>query len=119
MVRPASEGGGGRARARAAARHRDAPRRPGAGGGRWYRDYTGSVRDIATTINQGWFYTGQESIHLGERRGTEPVGFPKRACVVCVQNHDQVGNRAMGDRLHVKVELPAYRAATALLACVP
>jgi 1,4-alpha-glucan branching enzyme len=39
--------------------------------------------------------------------------------VHCLQNHDQVGNRAMGDRLHHVVTLPAYRAASALLLLSP
>lgn len=37
----------------------------------------------------------------------------------CIQNHDQVGNRALGDRLTEFVSLPAYRAASALLLLSP
>ena len=33
-------------------------------------------------------------------RGTDPGRVPMHRFVVCVQNHDQVGNRALGDRLH-------------------
>jgi maltooligosyltrehalose trehalohydrolase len=39
--------------------------------------------------------------------------------VVCIQNHDQVGNRARGERLHHQVELPTWRAATVLLLTSP
>ena len=85
----------------------------------YYRDYTGTTEDLATTINQGWFYTGQHSIHLDEPRGTDPVGIEPWKFTICLQNHDQVGNRAFGDRLHHKVELAAYRAATALLLTCP
>jgi len=85
----------------------------------YYRDYQGTADEIATTINQGWFYTGQQSIHLDEPRGTDPVGIEPRRFVVCLQNHDQVGNRAFGDRLHQGIELPAYRAATALFLMLP
>jgi maltooligosyltrehalose trehalohydrolase len=85
----------------------------------YYRDYTGSTRDIATTINQGWFYTGQPSVHMAERRGTDPVGIEPRKFVFCLQNHDQIGNRAFAERLHHQIDLAAYRAASALLLCVP
>ena len=39
--------------------------------------------------------------------------------VICLQNHDQVGNRALGERLHHQIDPAAYRAATALLLCAP
>ena len=42
-----------------------------------------------------------------------------RKCVVCLQNHDQVGNRAMGDRLHQEIDTASWRAASALLLTVP
>jgi maltooligosyltrehalose trehalohydrolase len=85
----------------------------------YYRDYSGSIEDLATTINQGWFYTGEYSVHLDEPRGTDPVGIPARRFVVALQNHDQVGNRPHGDRLHHQVDPAAYRAAIALLLCSP
>jgi maltooligosyltrehalose trehalohydrolase len=119
MLRPPSEGGWGLDGVWADDFHHEVRRHLGGDDEGYYRDYTGSIRDIATTINQGWFYTGQTSAHLQESRGTEPVGFSKRACIVCLQNHDQVGNRAMGDRLHHTIEPAALRAASALLACVP
>ncbi len=85
----------------------------------YYRDYTGSVADLAETINRGWFFRGQVSEHLGKPRGTDPTGLPPRAFVVCLQNHDQVGNRAFGERLHHQIDLAAYRAASVLLLCLP
>ena len=36
-------------------------------------------------------------------RGTDPSHVPMRASIVCLQNHDQIGNRAFGDRLHHSV----------------
>jgi maltooligosyltrehalose trehalohydrolase len=44
---------------------------------------------------------------------------PPPRFVHCIQNHDQVGNRALGDRLHHQVGLDAYRAASALLLLSP
>jgi maltooligosyltrehalose trehalohydrolase len=85
----------------------------------YYEDYEASVPDLATTICQGWFYTGQHSRHLSGARGTDPAGIPRRKFVICLQNHDQIGNRAYGDRLHHAVALDGYRAASAVLLLAP
>jgi maltooligosyltrehalose trehalohydrolase len=45
--------------------------------------------------------------------------FPPSAFVHCIQNHDQVGNRAMGERLDQDIPLPVYRALSALLLLSP
>ena len=85
----------------------------------YYRDYTGSMSNLARTLNQGWHFTGQYSSYLQEDRGTDPTGIPPRRFVFCIQNHDQIGNRAFGDRLHHQIELAAYRAVSVLLLCAP
>jgi maltooligosyltrehalose trehalohydrolase len=85
----------------------------------YYRDYSGTAEDLARTINQGWFFIGQHSIHLNKPRGTDPAGLSPRAFVICLQNHDQVGNRAFGERLHHQIDLASYRAASTLLLCSP
>lgn len=85
----------------------------------YYRDFAGTTADIATTVRQGWFFTGQYSEHLQEPRGTDPAGVPAERFVVCLQNHDQVGNRALGDRLHHGVDGATYRAASVLLLTLP
>jgi maltooligosyltrehalose trehalohydrolase len=85
----------------------------------YYQDFSGDVADLVTTLRQGWFFTGQHSAHLGERRGTDPAGLRPEQFVVCIQNHDQIGNRADGARLNHEVDLATYRALSALLAFVP
>jgi maltooligosyltrehalose trehalohydrolase len=85
----------------------------------YYRDYAGTVADLVETIQKGWFYSGQHSEHWNEPRGTESAGIPPYRFVYCLQNHDQIGNRAMGERLHHQIDLAAYRTATALLLCCP
>jgi maltooligosyltrehalose trehalohydrolase len=52
-------------------------------------------------------------------RGTDPSSVPLRQCIVCLQNHDQIGNRAFGDRLHHGVDAARWRAASALLLTCP
>jgi maltooligosyltrehalose trehalohydrolase len=85
----------------------------------YYEDFTGTTVDLATTIREGWFYRGQFSVHQGKPRGTAPTGVPPCRMVVCIQNHDQVGNRPFGRRLHHQIEPALYRALTALLLFTP
>lgn len=85
----------------------------------YFADFTDRVADVATTLRQGWFFTGQYAEFFGEQRGTDPRGLDPSAFVVCIQNHDQVGNRAFGDRLHTAVSAEAYRAASVLLLLAP
>jgi maltooligosyltrehalose trehalohydrolase len=84
----------------------------------YFRCFSGQTGDIATTIRRGWFFVGRGGGEC-ESRGTDPSGIPLHRFVFCLQNHDQVGNRAFGDRLHHQVDLAAYRAAAALLLCAP
>jgi maltooligosyltrehalose trehalohydrolase len=85
----------------------------------YFRDYSGSAGDLASTIRRGWFYSGQHSRHFGRVRGTDPAGLSPERFVFCLQNHDQIGNRALGRRLHHDVDLAAYRAASVLLLTAP
>ena len=84
----------------------------------YYADFTGTAADIAATIRKGWFYCGQYAAYFGKNRGTDPCVLPPPAFVVCLQNHDQIGNRAMGERLNHLVDPASYRAASALLLLV-
>lgn len=85
----------------------------------YYCDYSGTAEDLATTIRKGWFFCGQFSTHLGKARGTDPAAVAPRRSVICLQNHDQIGNRALGERLHHQIDSAAYRAAAALALCSP
>jgi maltooligosyltrehalose trehalohydrolase len=85
----------------------------------YFRDFSGSAADIARTVRQGWYYRGQYADHFGGPRGTEPRGIPCSRFVAFLQNHDQVGNRAFGDRLHHTIDPATYRAASALLLLLP
>jgi len=85
----------------------------------YFRDFAGNAGELAAIFRQGWLFTGQHSVHHRAPRGTDPSRVPLRMSVVCVQNHDQVGNRALGDRLHHRIDAASWRAATALLLTVP
>jgi maltooligosyltrehalose trehalohydrolase len=85
----------------------------------YFSDYSGSMEDIVATLRRGWFYEGQVSKNHEKPRGTPAEGLPPRGFVHCIQNHDQVGNRAFGDRLTESVGLDVYRALSALLLLSP
>lgn len=85
----------------------------------YYADFSGTTDELARALRQGWLFTGERSRHLGYARGSDPAGLPKRKFVICLQNHDQIGNRALGDRLNHAIDPAAYRAASALLLLAP
>jgi len=76
----------------------------------YYEDF-GDVRHLAGTLKQGWYYAGQYSRHRQKRHGNHPPPFKGSNYVVCTQNHDQVGNRALGERLSSLVNLESLKLA--------
>ena len=85
----------------------------------YYEDFQDATRLLARCLAEGFAYQGETSPHLGKSRG-EPSGhLASTAFVVCLQNHDQIGNRAMGERLSTLAEPGHLRAATALLLLSP
>jgi maltooligosyltrehalose trehalohydrolase len=85
----------------------------------YYVDYTGTAAELAETLRRGWLFVGQHSRHQEAPRGTDPSAVEMRRCVICVQNHDQIGNRAFGDRLHHTVDSASWRAAVVILLVAP
>ena len=85
----------------------------------YYGDFQDATALLARCLAEGFAYQGQVAPHLGRNRG-EPSGhLATTAFVMCLQNHDQIGNRAMGDRLTTLADPAALRAATALLLLCP
>jgi len=85
----------------------------------YYGDFAGHTRELATILREGWLFSGAYSGHTKGPRGTSAARVPMHRFVVCVQNHDQIGNRAFGDRLHHQVEPATWRAVSVLLLTVP
>ena len=119
IVRPPEDGGWGLDAVWADDLHHHLRRLSAGDRDGYYEDYSGSLADIATTIRQGWFYRGQSSAYQGKPRGTDPAGVPLERMVVCLQNHDQIGNRPFGERLNRQIEPALFRALSALLLCLP
>jgi maltooligosyltrehalose trehalohydrolase len=85
----------------------------------YYGDYAGTTVEIARTIEQGFLPQSQIVSATGEAHVAAVTSEPGSAFVFCIQNHDQVGNRAFGERLHHQIDLGRYAAASALLLCCP
>jgi maltooligosyltrehalose trehalohydrolase len=64
----------------------------------YYQDF-GTIHHLAKTISNGWYYDGIYAPHRERRHGNSPLKLEPNQFVVCIQNHDQVGNRALGDRI--------------------
>ncbi len=82
--------------------------------------FSGNAADLARTIQRGWFYEGAPFPFWKNRpRGAPAAHLAASAFVYCIENHDQAGNRALGERLGHLVEPAVYRAASALLGLTP
>lgn len=64
----------------------------------YYADF-GSLQQVVKTFNHAWVYDGNFSPHRRKKFGTFTAGQPGQRFVIFTQNHDQTGNRMMGDRL--------------------
>jgi maltooligosyltrehalose trehalohydrolase len=87
----------------------------------YYADYAGTLDEVASCIERGWLYEGQATPRSGfaTPRGTPARARPAYQFVYALQNHDQVGNRAFGERLHHQIDPDRYRAASTLLLFLP
>jgi maltooligosyltrehalose trehalohydrolase len=119
LVRPVAEGGMGLDGVWADDFHHQMRRRLAGDRDGYFADFSGSTADIADTVTRGFFYRGQTVERLQRPRGSETQGVPLERFVFCVQNHDQIGNRALGERLHQQIDPAAFRAALALLLLAP
>ncbi|MGA2125862.1 MAG: malto-oligosyltrehalose trehalohydrolase [Xanthobacteraceae bacterium] len=87
----------------------------------YYADYADDpAARLARCLAEGFDYQGEPSRHRnGEPRGTPSADLPPTAFVLFLQNHDQIGNRALGERLTALAEPAALEAAIALQMLCP
>ena len=81
-----------------------------------FQDATNQLRRI---LAEGFAYQGETPPGADRGRGEPSADLPTSAFVIFLQNHDQIGNRAMGERLSRLAEPQAIRAATALMLLSP
>jgi maltooligosyltrehalose trehalohydrolase len=84
----------------------------------YYGDFTGD-HHLPRAIGEGFAFQGEPSRYWGRPRGTPSRDLPAERFVIFVQNHDQVGNRAQGERLGSLVPFGAVKLAAGLLFVAP
>ena len=84
----------------------------------YYQDY-GSIKQLADAIQAGFVYSGGYSRYRRRRHGSPSRDLPGQRFVVCTQNHDQVGNRMLGERLSALVSFESLKLAAGLLLLAP
>ncbi|QSA99029.1 malto-oligosyltrehalose trehalohydrolase [Methylococcus sp. EFPC2] len=89
--------------------------------GGYYRDYSDRPMDqLGRCLSEGFAYQGEPSPHRnGNRRGEPSRHLPPTAFVSFLQNHDQIGNRAFGERITQLASAESVRAAMAILLLAP
>ncbi len=87
----------------------------------YYSDYsTCPLQQLGRCLVSGFAYQGDVSLYKnGEKRGEPTGGVPLTAFVSFLQNHDQIGNRAFGERIVTLADARAVRAAAAILLLAP
>ncbi len=84
----------------------------------YYGDF-GTLADLATALQSAWVYAGRWSAFRDRTHGRPPVGLHGWCFLGYLQNHDQVGNRAVGDRLSAALSPGRLKVAAALYLCAP
>ena len=84
----------------------------------YYADF-GTVEDLGKVMRDGWLYAGQLSHFRKRRHGNSPTGIATHQFVVFNQNHDQVDNRAGGERIADLVDLESLKMAAGVTLLSP
>lgn len=84
----------------------------------YYEDFHG-LKDLGTAVRDGFVYSGRYSAHRRRRHGSSSQQSRPSQLVIYSQNHDQVGNRAVGDRLTTHLPMGALKVARALVLLSP
>lgn len=84
----------------------------------YYRDF-GQLRQLAKAFREGFVYSGEYSPYYRRRHGTSSREIPAHRLVVFAQNHDQVGNRAQGERLSKLISFEGLKLAAGTVLLSP
>jgi maltooligosyltrehalose trehalohydrolase len=84
----------------------------------YYQDF-GTLSDLAMVLNKGFAYDGRYSVYRKRSHGRPAAGLSGHKFIACFQNHDQVGNRAMGDRTSHLLSIGRLKIGAALVLTAP
>ena len=85
----------------------------------YYNDYHGDTEKLGRALAEGFAFQGELMPYRGHARGEPSAPMPPAAFVTFIQNHDQIGNRAYGDRLTAFAPSEAVRAVAAVYLLLP
>ena len=85
----------------------------------YYADYKGDTEKLGRALAEGFAFQGELMPYCGRPRGEPSANLPPTAFVAFIQNHDQVGNRAFGDRVTDFASTAAVRAIAAVYLLLP
>ena len=85
----------------------------------YYADYLGDTEKLGRALAEGFAFQGEPMAYRGSPRGEPSWHLPPEAFVAFLQNHDQIGNRAFGDRIGMLAAPAAVKAAAATYLLLP
>jgi maltooligosyltrehalose trehalohydrolase len=85
----------------------------------YYSDYLGAPQEFISSAKRGFLYQGQARSWRNALRGTPTLGVAPEVFVCFIENHDQIANTGLGERLRSQTSPGRYRAMTALLLLGP
>jgi maltooligosyltrehalose trehalohydrolase len=85
----------------------------------YYEGFPPNVSNLARVLTTGYLYTGQHSTYRGRKYGLQPKTRDGAQFIISMQNHDQVGNRLMGDRIAAMLPFAKARLAAAATILAP
>ena len=112
LIRPADQGGFGLDAQWADDFHHAVHARVTGERSGYYADF-GSLEPLARALEQGWAFSGDYSAYRQRVHGNDPAGIAAERFVFATQNHDQVGNRMLGERLGRLADFEALKVAAA------
>ncbi|MBX5087872.1 malto-oligosyltrehalose trehalohydrolase [Rhizobium lentis] len=85
----------------------------------YYADYVGDADKLGRALAEGFVFQGEHMPYRGGSRGRPSGHLPPAAFVSFIQNHDQIGNRALGDRIMASSPTDAVKAVTSIYLLAP
>ncbi len=85
----------------------------------YYADYPDPLQALGKALAEGFVYQGEMMPYRGEARGAPSAHLPPTAFISFLHNHDQIGNRATGDRAMAQLPEPVLAFSVALVVLSP
>lgn len=85
----------------------------------YYADYADDAAKVGRALAEGFVFQGEHMPYRGEARGKPSADLPPTAFISFIQNHDQIGNRALGERMITYRPQEPIKAVTALYLLAP